>query len=265
MNVPAGAPRFANPRRRDRDTALPRKGLSRQQSRMMMPTLPDSSRGSSSVLSATELCRSSCLRRRIAIDGQHIVLAIDLHAMAGVEDQPHMTGSEVVLEFDDRLHHRMLGRIGKQRHAEIELFQLFGDGMGVAHGIAEGLGAGIGAVADDERDAPWIDRDVPYRLRRGGRALEDAVLQARIDGGRIDAVGEGELLALQGGQRPGFLRAENAVRLSAPACAAGWRPARRGSRAAAASDARARRSELPTAPVARSLEAIAASTPVTNT
>jgi hypothetical protein len=87
--------------------------------------------------SSTERSAVSLHAFDLHVGGRDHVLALDLHAMAGIVDQRHLCARGLALERFQRVEQIGAGQIVMLRDLEAAIAQLRGDGLGVRHGIGE--------------------------------------------------------------------------------------------------------------------------------
>lgn len=86
----------------------------------------------------------------LGVYGDQIVLAADLQAMAGIENQCQIVGAQRACKGLEALQQRRAAQIETQGDAIAERFQAPGDVARVVGGVGERRGVAVGAVADDK-------------------------------------------------------------------------------------------------------------------
>ncbi len=84
---------------------------------------------------------------------QQIVLAGDLEAVAGVEEERGVAGLDRPVEGEQRLGELLPVLVLRDHHREAELLQRIAHGAGVVDGLEQLRDVPVVVVADDERDA----------------------------------------------------------------------------------------------------------------
>ena len=118
------------------------------------------------------------LHRRVepGIDRHDEVAAVDLQAVAGIEEQPDVRAFERIGELADLALQRALAEIVALDDLEADLAQPCRDVGGVIDRIGQRAGFLIGAVADDQRDAAFLLRVAPQQQEPQKRQREKTSL-----------------------------------------------------------------------------------------
>ena len=118
---------------------------------------------------------------QLGVDGNEIILAADLHAVAGIEEQREVGAIELAAELAHLVLHAALVEIAALDHVETELAQHLSDVGGIVCGIGQPVGMPVIAVADHQGDArtrgegQWRDRcGRRSRSRRNSFAADGA-------------------------------------------------------------------------------------------
>ena len=85
-------------------------------------------------------------------DRDEVVVAVDLHPVAGEVEEADAVGAELGAEVVDRLLHLLLRRVDLEVDFEVRAFERAGDRLGVVARVRQ-RGAGVVGVADHEREA----------------------------------------------------------------------------------------------------------------
>ncbi len=91
--------------------------------------------------------------RRRHVGRQQEILAGDLEAVAGVEEERGIAGLDRLVEGEQRLAERRAGLVLRHHHGEAELLQRIAHGAGVVDRLLQLGDVLVVVVADDERDA----------------------------------------------------------------------------------------------------------------
>ena len=154
MKVPVGA--FISARPAAAMPVIASKGLLRQASRMTMLVRLRAEKSWRSTQSAWTPTRSrSASSLDDAVDGQQIVDAVGLHAVAGEVEQPDGVRpgrAQLAAEIGDGALHRVLLAVDQQRHLEADAAQRRGHQLAVRHRVVQRVDLLIAAVADHQRD-----------------------------------------------------------------------------------------------------------------
>jgi hypothetical protein len=97
------------------------------------------------------------------VNGRQKVAAVDLEAVARIEEKSDIGAGKLVGEGPDSLFHLALREIGAVDDLETETPELGGHVGRVVARILEPRGVLIGGIADDERDAPFGERNIEPR------------------------------------------------------------------------------------------------------
>jgi hypothetical protein len=110
---------------------------------------------------------------------QH-VLAVDLHAVAGIIDERHFGAGSLTLELLQSIEQSRAVEIVIFRDLEAVHLELGGDRLGVGHGIDEARQMPIVPDADDERDALCLRSRRHHRREEKGQCYEDAGIDSGL-------------------------------------------------------------------------------------
>ncbi len=105
------------------------------------------------IVETHEFVAKADLVLQFRVHRHHVILALELHAVASVVEKQGVGSFAVPRELRHHLIHLALVDIDFQRHVEPDRLQRLGDVRGVVRRIGKGGSVLVGAVADDERNA----------------------------------------------------------------------------------------------------------------